>query len=833
MRNDLVFKRAIHAGLAIAVSVASLLSSSRGDAAEPADTIQIAQLKVHPPVFTITGAREQLQVVVTGILSDQSLVDLTRKATYEVEPADLASVNDQGLLKPMREGEGSVRVTHGDVSTIIAIEAENILQPQRVSFDYHTLPVLAQTGCSGGSCHGAPHGKAGFRLSLFGSDRELDRVSLTHQMAGRRINPIEPTKSLLLMKPTGGVAHQGGQRFERDDLQYELLRDWIAEGANTDSGGPRCVGIKVYPEAGRLLKFPNHTQQLSVIASFDDGSRRDVTHLTKYEVSNPLVAEVNRRGLVRGLDRGESAVIVRFANFIEAPLLTFVRDIEGFTWDEPEEANYIDHHVYAKLRQLQFKPSPLANESTFVRRVFLDTIGLLPTEEELEQYLSDPSPTRRQELIDQLLERPEYAKFWAQKWGDLLRVSTKLIGVPSVHKFNRWLEASVASNQPYDQFAEQILLATGSTRQHPQGNFFRSAADTNDATETAAQVFLGTRIQCAKCHNHPFERWTQGNYYGLSAFFSRLQRSKTNQKDEVLLWSKEEGEVVHPATGQTAKPWVPVAGEIQTQQSDRRFAFADWLTAEQNPLFAKIEVNRIWAQLMGQGIVEPFDDFRDSNPPANSELLEALAEDFVASGYDRRHIIRTVLLSHTYQASSDTNRWNEDDRSYFSHYRPRMMTAEQLVDALGYVTNKPETFFGVPVSTKATWVPAPDLKPHDRAKIGSVEFLKVFGQPERQSACECERSRDVSLGQALELLNGETVNEMITAKTNLVHQGLEAGVDSLELVKRLYRRALSREATEEELKVHADYIQSHQDKGQALEDTCWALLNRNEFLFQH
>ena len=793
----------------------------------------IRRMEVYPRSFTIVGSREQLQILVTGTLPDGTLVDLTSRVAFQVEPRDLATVDPRGRVMPQRDGTGLIHVSHAGMTEQMSLQVKGMDDAQPVSFDYHALPILAQAGCSGGSCHGAPHGKAGFRLSLFGSDRELDRIALTMQMAGRRINPIEPAKSLLLMKPTAEIAHQGGKRFDPADKQYRLLHDWIEEGARTVSSEPVCTGIDVYPKDGRLLKFPNQTQQFSVIANFDDGSLRDVTHLSKYEVSNPLVAVVKQDGLVTGLDRGESAVIVRYLNHIETPLMTFVRDLEGFTWNDPQQTNYVDKYVHAKLKQLRYQPSPVCDDATFIRRVYLDTIGLLPSEEQVEDFFANKSEHRRTELIDQLLQRPEYAKFWAQKWGDLLRVSAKLIGVSGVHKFNRWLESSVSSNMPYDQFAREILLATGSTRQHPAGNFFRSAADTNDATETAAQVFLGTRIQCAKCHNHPFERWTQDNYYGLSAFFHRLQRSKTSQKDEVLLWSKKEGEVLHPATGLVANPWVPVAGELKASEVDRRETFTDWLTEKRNPLFAQMEVNRIWAQLMGYGIVEPFDDFRDSNPPANAPLLKALADDFIAHGYDRRHIIRTILLSQTYQADSETNEWNEDDNRYFSHYRPRMLTAEQLVDALGYVTGHPETFFGVPTTMKATWIPAPDLRPHDTSKIGSIEFLKVFGQPERQSACECERSRDVSLGQALELLNGTTVNGMLTAENNLLHQMREGGLETTEMIQRLYLRALSRQATEEELQVHLSYIQTHQDLGQALEDTCWAILNRNEFLFQH
>ena len=792
---------------------------------------ELQSLEVYPATFEIRGGRDPLQLIVTGSLLGQT-VDVTQDCQYRVM-GDQVTVSDSGLVSAVADGQATIRISRGNQVTQMTVTVVASQQDQPISFDYDVLPVLAQTGCSGGSCHGAPHGKAGFRLSLFGSDRELDRRSLTRELFGRRINPIEPAKSLILLKPSMQIAHQGGKRFSVEDRPYRVLHDWIAEGCKDESRGPQCTGIEVFPNRNRLLKFPGPRQQFSVIANFDDGSQRDVTQLAKYEVSDPLVAEVGRTGLVTGLQRGEAAVIVRYLNFIDTPLLTFVRDIDGFQWTAHAPANEVDVHVQAKLRKLQFLPAPLCQDHEFVRRVFLDAIGILPTEQERRQFVDDPAKDKRARLIDQLLERKEFAKFWAQKWGDLLRVSTKLIGTASTHKFNRWLENSVLKNQPYDEFARDILLATGSTRQNPAGNFYRSAGDTSDAMETAAQVFLGTRIQCAKCHNHPFERWTQENYYGLSAFFNRLERSQTSRKEEVLLWSRDTGEVNLPTTGAVARPWVPVAGQVDGAQGDRRHAFADWLTAEDNPLFARVEVNRIWTQLMGRGVVEPFDDFRDSNPAANAPLLEALAKTFIASGYDRKQVIRLILNSNTYQASSQMEKSNRDGVKYASNYKSRMLGAEQLVDALGFVTGKRKHFFGVPENTMATWLPAPDLRPHDRGRIGDIEFLKVFGQPERQSACECERSDDVSLGQALELLNGKLVAEMLTDRSNTFHQALSKGVEPADVIAAIYNRALCRSPSPSEMAVHQEYLDSHDDLPAAMEDICWAILNRTEFLFQH
>jgi len=790
------------------------------------------EITVYPATYQITGKRDPLQLIVTVSKKDQTL-DVTRDCTYEAEDTDVVNVTETGVVAPKMNGETTIIIRWKTLTCKARVKVTDIEKPQPISFDYDVLPVLAQTGCSGGSCHGAPHGKAGFRLSLFGSDRELDRVSLTQELYGRRINPIEPAKSLLLQKPSMQIAHQGGKRFSLSERPYSVLHDWISEGCQNQQDDVACIGIEVFPKGNRLLKSPGWQQQFSVIASFEDGRQRDVTQLAKYETSDPLVAASNRTGLVTGLRRGESAIIIRYLNHIETPLMTFIREAKDFQWAAPTPVNEVDIHVQAKLKKLQFLPASQCKDHEFVRRIFLDTIGILPSQAEADAFIADDSPNKRAALIDELLERNEFAKFWAQKWGDLLRVSTKLIGTASTHKFNRWLENSVLNNQPYDSFARDILLATGSTRQYPAGNFYRSAGDTSDAMETAAQVFLGTRIQCAKCHNHPFERWTQENYYGLSAFFNRVERSRTSRKEEILLWSRDDGEVRLPTTGEAVKPWVPGKDSIPDLPGDRRQAFTAWLTTHENPLFARVEVNRIWTHLMGLGIVEPFDDFRDSNPPANTPLLNSLATTFVKSGYDRKQIIRIILNSETYQASSQPMEKDQSGLKYASHYNSRILTAEQLVDALGFVTGKPQHFFGVPKGTMATWLPAPDLRPHDRGRIGDIEFLKVFGQPERQSACECERSDDVSLGQALELINGKLVADMLSDRSNTFHQQLDAGTDSATIIESLYRRALCRSASEAEMKVHSDYLEQHQDIHLAMEDICWAILNRTEFLFQH
>ncbi|MEM7011658.1 MAG: DUF1549 and DUF1553 domain-containing protein, partial [Verrucomicrobiota bacterium] len=476
------------------------------------------------------------------------------------------------------------------------------------------------------------------------------------------------------------------------------------------------------------------------------------------------------------------------------------------------------------------KPGELCSDEVFLRRVYLDLTGLLPTPDRAIYFLENEDPDKRAKLIDELLATDEHSSFWTQKWGDLLKLSTRQMGASGVLKFHRWIHQNVADNRPYDEFARDILLASGSNLTNPASNFYRTGSDTSDVTESTAQLFLGTRIGCAKCHNHPYERWTQDNYYGLSAFFNRIETKKTGRKDEVVVWINSEGDVRHPATNEIMEPWAPKGEDLEVgEKEDRRVAFANWLTSPENPYFAQVEVNRIWAHLLGRGIVEPFDDFRDTNPPSNAPLLEALTKEFVESGFDRRKLIRQIVSSNTYQASSEPHEANR----FFSHYVPRRITAEQLIDALGDLTGVPERFHAVPASMKATQLPAPDLKPHDRAKLGDIEFLKVFGQPERQTVCECERGDDASLGQALELYNGGTVHKMLSNPENRIYRALREEQSAEHIIFELYLRAFGRKPSATEQQVVLSYVNSSEDRGDAFEDVVWALINKDEFLYQH
>ena len=768
---------------------------------EPVQVGTPERIEVYPAEIKLSGPRQRMQLVVTGHYAGGVVQDLTRVAEFVSSDEAIVKIAE-ARVAPQGDGAAEIVVKVGGQQAKVAVAVSGQGQPEPVSFEYGTLAALSKQGCNAGACHGSPSGKGGFRLSLRAFDPTLDRLTLIREDFGRRTNPLDPAASLLLLKPLMKVPHGGGLKLHSTDPSYAILRDWIAEGCRLDPPeAPRCVSIQVYPPSGRILKRPAHTQQLSVLATFSDGSVRDITQLAVYTSSDTEVADVTVDGLVVGQDRGESAVVVRYMEFIESVFITFVRDIEGFAWTNPATNNYVDEHVYAKLQQLKYLPSELCSEEEFLRRTYLDVIGILPTVEETSRFLADQASDKRARLIDELLERPEYSKFWALKWGDILRLTSGQVGGDGVHKYYRWVERAIRENMPYDQFSRELLASAGSTLTNPPANFYRTAGDTNDCVETVSQVFLGARLQCAKCHNHPFERWTQDNYYGMAAFFNRVQRKNGRRPGEKFIFVSRSGEVTQPRTGKQMKPWLPLAGDVdQPNPDDRRQTFVDWLTKADNPFFAKIEVNRIWSHLLGRGIVEPADDFRESNPPSNAALLEALARDFVEQKYDRKHVIRTILNSRTYQASFKPNAMNEEDTKYFSHYQPRLLSAEQLLDAICQVTDRPESFSGLPAGTRATHLPAPDLVKHD--------FLKIFGQPERQTVCACERSSESNLGMAIQFFNGPLIYNKLRDEGNRFRQLMKLEKSDTDIIKMLHLAAVNREPTAKELEASLQHIAS-------------------------
>jgi hypothetical protein len=793
------------------------------DAALELSTLE--RMEVEPQRLQLHRPRDRAIVLVTGFFRNGLVVDLTHQAQL-TSAAPKVAVFQEGAVCPTGNGNCKLEVKVADQKASLSVVVDGFDQPAPISFRTEAVAALTRQGCNSGACHGSPSGKGGFQLSLQAYDHALDELSLTRAEKGRRINCIEPANSLLLLKPTMTVPHRGGLQLNLNDYAYDVLRQWIAEGGGVDAAaGKRCVRLELLPTSGRVLTDPHWEQQIVAVAHFENGIERDVTKLTKFSSSDDQLASISADGMLTGHRRGQVAVMARYLDRLESCQFTLAKGMEGFQWAAPPSANFIDDLVYEKLRQLQYQPSELCSDNEFVRRVYLDVIGELPTIAEQDSFHGDQSPHPRQRLIDNLLDRPEHARFWALKWGDLLLLQKNRVKESGVYKFYQWLVDAFETNKPFNQFAAELLTAQGSTYDHPAANYYRACNDPIGAAETTAQLFLGSRIQCAKCHNHPFENWTQDNFYGLTAIFQRVNRKPGMRFDEEIVYLAREGEVHQPRTGQIMKPWLP-GGDVLDDKAvqDRRRAFADWLTSPTNQFFARVGVNRIWAEVMGQGIVDPVDDFRQSNPPANPVLLDKLADDFIQHGYDQKHILRTILGSRTYQLSSQPTKLNEDDTRLFSHSKMRLLTAEQLLDAVCQVTQVNEVFPGLPAGTRATEIPSPDF---DQA------FLDTFGRPGRATACECERGKTSTLAQAIELFNGPMIQKKLADKRNRFHRQLGEGLAHKEVIEQLYRAAVCRRPTGADLKAAIEHIATKKKPSDGFEDVCWALLNTEEFLTQH
>lgn len=784
------------------------------------------QISVYPESIQLMSGKDRRQLVVSGLDLGNVQRDFTAVAQFQVADPTIAEVQ-QGVVYPKADGQTQLIIRVGGHEKAVALQVQNQLHQPRTQFESEVLVALSQQGCNSGACHGSPSGKGMFRLSLRAFDPQLDELTLIREEFGRRINTVEPEQSLLLLKPLMKVGHGGGKQIHADDMAYRVLLQWIREGGKADPPEtPRCVSLQVYPNERRQLSVAEGRQQLSVIAHFSDSSQRDVTHLCAYESSNQQVATVDKDGQVRAQGTGEVVVLVRFLEHIETVRLLCLDPAASFQWNSPAPSNFIDELVYQKLRSMQILPAEKCSDSEFLRRVYLDLVGVLPTVDQTRSFLGDSSADKRTKLIDALLDRSEYARFWALKWGDLLKLTQKQVGSDAVYKYHRWIEQAIAEDMPYDQFATQLITASGSTFANPPANFYKTSADVNECVETISQVFIGARLQCAKCHNHPFERWTQDNYYGLAAFFQRVARRETMRPGEVFIYTSDSGEVTQPRTGKQMKPWLPSQGEVDPPADiDRRQLFAQWLTQVDNPYFAKVGANRVWSHLFARGIIDPVDDFRDSNPGTNEPLLEALADDFKQNGYSVKHLLRTILNSNTYQASHRPHDSSQEDTLYFSHQQPRLLKAEQLLDALNHVTGISQVFGNLPADRRATQLPAPDLV--------KVDFLKVFGQPERSTVCACERGTESNLAMAIELFNGPLIHERLRDPKNRFRAALAGGASAEHVLDELYLAALCRLPSESERSAAVAHLQMRNNPVEAFEDLYWAIINTDEFLFQH
>jgi hypothetical protein len=714
-----------------------------------------------------------------------------------------------------------------------------------VSFRNDVMAVLSKAGCNMGTCHGNKYGKGGFKLSLRGQDPETDLLTLTRDLFGRRVDPLDPDDSLVLLKPTTQISHEGGLRFRKESPEYAILRRWIAGGLQNDATDtPRLERLDVSPTE-QILIAPADRVQLKVEATFSDGTRRDVTSLTVYDVGNTL-ATVTTDGLVESKGPGETTVLVRFLQKQAPVRLAFVPARPDFVWKKPPVNNYIDEEVFNKLRGLRMNPSELSSDTVFLRRASLDLLGLLPTAAEARAFLADKRTDKRAKLIDQLMDRPEFADFWALQWADVLRNEEKSLDRKGVQDFYHWIRQAIADNKPVDQFVREIISARGSTYANPAANFHRALRDPVSRAEATAQLFMGVRLQCAQCHNHPFDRWTQDDYYGWAGIFARVQykviknvRNDNLDKHEFIgeqvVYMSREGEVNDPRNGKPSKPkFLGAAGQGLDEDSDRLDELAGWLTSADNTLFVKAQVNRIWFHLMGRGIVDPVDDFRPTNPPSHPALLDALAKDFVAHKFDLRFLVRFIMNSRAYQLSSEPNPTNVDDVANYSRCVPRRLSAEQLLDAQFQVTGVQPQFNGYPVGLRAGQLPAIFNSGRRREqKLTSMDkMLTLFGRPERLLACECERSGETTMNQAFQLISGPAINDILTRTDNRLGGLVASGKGDAALLDELYWTALTRPPTARESAESARLMAKATDRRAALEDITWSLINAKEFILR-
>lgn len=724
----------------------------------------------------------------------------------------------------------------------IAVAALLLAAPaaRPAAFRTDVMAVLSKAGCNAGACHGNATGKGGFKLSLRGQDPAGDWTALTREQSGRRVNLEEPAKSLIVLKAIGGIAHEGGTRFTAGSPEYAILLDWLQNGGqDSPPGAPTLRELTVSPKESILVE-PATSAQLTVTARFTDGSQRDVSRFAVYEPNNQG-AKVTPEGLVTATQAGESTVLVRYLDK-QAPVhFAFVPARPDFVWHEEPTANFIDEQIFRKLRTLRMNPSPLCSDEVFLRRVYLDLLGLIPTADEAKAFLADTAPGKRAALVDQLLERDEFADFWALKWSDLLKIEVRQLDQEGMRVFHDWIRASIKDHKPLDQFAREIVAARGSTFQNAPANWWRANRDPVTRAESTARVFLGTQLNCAQCHNHPFDRWTQDDYYNWAGVFSRIDyqlpadaRTDKNDKHEfkgdqtVLI--KASGFVLNPRTGEKATPRF-LGGEKPKTGKDRDelLALADWLAA--SPMFARTQVNRIWYHLLGRGLVDPVDDFRASNPASHPALLEALAKDFTTHGYDLRRVIRAIVASRTYQLSSEPNSTNAGDEINFSHTIVRRLSAEQLIDSASAAMATPLEITGFKTGTRLAQIP--EGKKHYQRSASEVDrFAASFGKPPRLIASDCERSNEIALPQAFQLISGPLIQGLLTQRANRLGQLLDAATPPPALVEQLYWHTLSRAPSAPETTRAAAYFAAAPDPRAAAEDFAWALLNSKEFLFR-
>ncbi|MES2705795.1 MAG: DUF1549 domain-containing protein [Verrucomicrobiota bacterium] len=786
----------------------------------------LKSLALYPDRITLETKRDFHHFTAVATTADDISLDLTTKAKFVLADPTLAEMKD-GMLFPLKDGSTTLTVTWEDRTAAIPVVVKGAEADRPVSFRLDVMPVFMRSGCNTGSCHGAARGQDGFRLSLFGFDPDGDHFRLTQELSGRRLNLGVPEDSLALTKSINSVPHTGGKLMEPDSAPYKVLREWITNGAPNDPATiPTVTNVEIFPPGG-VLEGKGATLQFTARATYSDGTDRDITPLAVFKSSNDPSATVSRDGLVTAGSRGEAFIMARFDTFTVGSQVIIIPDKLQYARPTVPENNYIDGLVHEKLHRLRITPSGLCDDATFLRRVYIDIVGLLPEEADASKFLADTAPDKRAKLVDELLGRKEFVEMWVMKWAELLQIrtnNTNQVSYKATLLYFNWLRDRLARNVPFNQIVQDLLGSNGGTFTNPATNYYQIERDTLKVAENVAQVFMGMRMQCAQCHNHPFDRWTMNDYYGFAAFFGQIGRKQAEDPRETVVFDSRGGEVPHLVTKQPVKPKFLGGIEPGKPSEDRRKVLVEWLASAENPYFAKNLANIVWAHFFGIGIIEPVDDVRVSNPASNPELLAELGKRFTDYKYDFKSLVRDICNSRTYQLTSRANESNASDEKNFAHALLRRQRAEVMLDTLTQVTVTQNKFQGLPKGARAVQIADGNV---------SNYFLRTFGRAERATVCSCEVKMDPNLGQALHLLNGDITSERI-GEGKLVKSLLDEKKTPVEIVNTLYLRCFTRQPTEAELKPILDAITASPKETQGiLEDLFWALLNSKEFMFNH
>jgi hypothetical protein len=817
----------------LAAVAVSLLATVGAPAAEA----PITAIAPYPPVIKLRGTDDAPQLLITGKRADGRDVDLTAVAAYSIGNAKIVRVTSEGRVMPLANGSTEIIATVGAMSVKVPVTAADMDHPLPINFANHVVPVFTKLGCNSGGCHGKIQGQNGFRLSLLGFDPLYDYDNLLKEGRGRRIFASSPDASLLLSKASGAVAHGGGKKMDGSSEEYKIVRRWVASGTPFgEKSDPAVVKIAVVPSSRVIDR--NARQQLAVYAHYSDGSIEDVTRRAQFESNDTDVATVSESGLINTLGiTGQAGVMIRYQGNVSVFRAVVPRPGDAPRFGFPEQT-VVDRHTAKKWQELGIAPSELSTDEQFVRRVYLDITGTLPDAKTIRAFSADKDPKKRDKLVDALVESPEYSYFFANKWADVLRVKRRNQQgrAYGTFAFHTWIREAVAADKPYDEFVRDIVCAIGDETKSPPAFWYREVQTPENFVDDVSQVFLGQRLACANCHHHPYEKWTQDDYWGIAAFFARVGKKtvpvpgEPNQgrNGRQILFVKTSGNVTNKRNNQTA-PMKPLDAESMTVPTDEdpRQLFADWLTSPKNPFFARAVANRYWAHFFGKGIVDPLDDMRVTNPPSNPELLDALAANLIENKYSLKSLIRTICKSRTYQLSSNPNEFNQSDKQSYARYYPKRLQAEVLFDAVCKLTDSPSQFAGLPADKFA---PSRAIMLPDESF--SSYFLDVAGRPQRISACECERVSEASLAMSLHLLNSNDIQDRLARAGGRADKIAKDPRPDAEKIEELFLLAIAKKPTAEQLKAALGHIEKNEkSKKQAYENILWALLNSKAFLF--